>query len=37
VPTLKVGSAWFDIYYGGSGVAPVTMYVDFDDLLLEWG
>jgi hypothetical protein len=36
VPTLKVGSAWFDFYYGGSGVAPVTMYVDVDDMLLEW-
>jgi hypothetical protein len=37
VPTLRVGSAWFDVYFGGSGLAPVDMDVDFDDVLLEWG
>lgn len=37
VPTLGVGAAWFDVHYGGSGVAPVDMWVDYDDVLMEWG
>jgi hypothetical protein len=36
VPTLQVGSAWFDVYFGGSGVAPADLTVDVDDVLLEW-
>jgi hypothetical protein len=34
-PLLHVGSAWFDIYYGGTGVSPATTYVDLDDVLVE--
>jgi hypothetical protein len=34
---LDVGNAWFDVYYGGDGTSPVEMFVDFDDVLLEWG
>jgi hypothetical protein len=34
-PLLHVGSAWFDIYYGGSGVTPATTNVDLDDVLVE--
>jgi hypothetical protein len=37
VPTLKVGNAWFDVYFGGTGLAPVDMTVDFDDVVMEWG
>jgi hypothetical protein len=37
VDSLHVGSAWFDVYYGGSGQAPIVMYVDVDDIFLEWG
>jgi hypothetical protein len=36
VDALHVGNAWFDIYYGGAGVAPTTMWVRFDDVLVEW-
>ena len=36
VDTLHVGSAWFDFYYGGSGVAPQTMWMDIDDVVVEW-
>jgi hypothetical protein len=36
VDDLDVGSAWFDVYYGGEGTAPVDMLVDLDDVLLEW-
>jgi hypothetical protein len=35
VPTLHVGTAWFDIYYGGTGVSPATTNIDLDDVLVE--
>lgn len=34
-PLLHVGSAWFDIYYGGTGLSPATTYVDLDDVVVE--
>jgi hypothetical protein len=34
-PTLHVGGAWFDVYYGGSGTSPATTYVDIDDIVLQ--
>jgi hypothetical protein len=36
VDTLHVGNVWFNFYYGGSGVAPRTMWVDLDDVVVEW-
>lgn len=36
VDTLHAGGAWFDFNYGGSGVAPATMWVDLDDIVVEW-
>lgn len=37
VPTMHVGSAWFDFYYGGSGVAPADTLIDVDDVQLFAG
>lgn len=36
VDTLHVGNAWFNFYYGGSGLPPATMWVDLDDIVVEW-
>ena len=36
VPTLHVGNAWFDFYYGGSAVPPQTMWMDVDDITVDW-
>ena len=36
VSTLHAGNAWFDFYYGGGGLSPVTQWVDVDDILVEW-
>ena len=33
-PSLHVGGAWVDVYYGGSGTSPATTYVDIDDVVL---
>lgn len=35
--TLHVGSAWFDFYYGGTGVAPADTSIDIDDVMLYVG
>jgi hypothetical protein len=35
VPTLHVGNAWFDVYFGGSGVAPATTNIDIDDVVVD--
>lgn len=32
---LHVGGAWFDIYYGGTGVSPAATAVDVDDAVIE--
>jgi hypothetical protein len=37
VSTLKVGNSWFDVYFGGNGVAPNDMFIDFANVLMEWG
>ena len=34
---LHVKAAWFDIYYGGTGTAPVATDVDIDDVALYAG
>jgi len=34
--SLHVGNFWFDFYYGGTGVTPADMYIDIDDVLVEW-
>ena len=36
VPTLHVGNAWFDFYYGGSAVPAPTMWMDVDDITVDW-
>lgn len=37
VDSLHVGAAWFDFYYGGSGVAPTDITIDVDDIGLFIG
>jgi hypothetical protein len=37
VERLHVEKVWFDIYYGGSWVAPADMYIDFDDVAIAVG
>jgi hypothetical protein len=32
---LHAGGAWFDLYYGGSGVSPTDTHIDIDDVVLE--
>ena len=36
VPTLHVGTAWFDFYYGGPQVPPQNMWIDIDDLAIDY-
>jgi len=36
VPTLHVGKAWFGFYYGGDSVPPVNMWIDVDDITVDW-
>jgi hypothetical protein len=36
VSTLHVGKAWFDFYYGGTAVPSQTMWVDVDDITVDW-
>ncbi len=36
VDTLRIERAWFDIYYGGNWVAPVDMYIDFDNAVVAY-
>jgi hypothetical protein len=36
-PVLHVGGAWFDFYYGGTGVAPADTAIDVDDVELYPG
>ena len=34
--SLHVGAAWFDFYFGGSGVARENMILLVDDIVVEW-
>ena len=36
VDSLHVSNVWFDFVYGGSGVAPVDMWIDIDDVVMEY-
>ena len=36
VDSLHAGNVWFDFYYGGSGVAPADMWIDIDDIVIEY-
>jgi hypothetical protein len=33
--SLHAGGAWFDVYYGGTGVSPTDTHIDLDDVVLE--
>ena len=33
---LHVGNVWLDFYYGGSGVVPTNMWIDIDDVVMEY-
>jgi len=36
VDTLHVGKAWFGFYYGGRGVPSQNMWIDVDDVTVDW-
>ena len=36
VPTLHVGKAWFGFYYGGDAVPAQNMWIDVDDITVDW-
>ena len=36
VNSLHVNKAWFGFYYGGEGVPSETMWIDVDDVTIDW-
>jgi hypothetical protein len=36
VDSLHVNKAWFGFYYGGAGVPAEYMWIDIDDIVIDW-